>query len=276
MLLSAKSYVDYKIEQQAKKVAEMEVKPKLCILQVEGDKASDRYVANKMKRCDAVGIEVSHILMPNNIQNEGVASIIEILNETEDVTGILLQLPLPKHLDEDYLTNLIIPEKDVDGFTINNTGKLSLGNPYTVPCTAKGIMDLLDYYNIDVCGRDVLIINRSNIVGKPLAQLMLQRNATVTIAHSHTEYLKEKIKQADIVVTGVGIPKFLNKDDFSSNTVIIDVSINFVDGKMCGDVNKDDYDEITQCSALTPVPGGVGQTTVIALIDNLIYMQQNK
>lgn len=276
MYLSAKSYVAYKIQEQAKKVAELKDVPRLYILQVEGDKASDKYVANKIKRCQQVGIEVNHILMPSDIQNEGVASIIDILNDTDDVTGILLQLPLPEHLDENYLTNLIVPEKDVDGFTITNIGKLSSGNPYTVPCTAKGIMDLLDYYNIDVCGRDVLIINRSNIVGKPLAQLMLQRNATVTMAHSHTEYLKEKIWHADIVVTGVGIPNFLNKYDFSSNTVIIDVSINFVDGRMCGDVNKEDYEDIMEYNALTPVPGGVGQTTVIALIDNLIYMQENK
>ena len=201
------------------------------------------------------------------------------LNKDEDITGILLQLPIPKHLDEDYLTNLIEDEKDVDGFTIGNMGKLSLGLESNVACTPRGIITLLKEFNIEIEGQDVLIINRSNIVGKPLAQLFLKENATVTIAHSKTKNLKEKIVLSDIVVTAVGKANFLRADDFKNNTTIIDVSINFNElGKMCGDVAKEDYDVLVnekQCN-LTPVPNGVGQMTVIELIEQTIEIAEKR
>ena len=177
------------------------------------------------------------------------------------------------------ITNLIKDEKDVDGFTIENMGKLSLGLDGNVACTPRGIITLLKEFNIDIEGQDVLIINRSNIVGKPLSQLFLKENATVTIAHSKTKNLKEKIKLSDIVVTAVGKANFLGVDDFSDNTTIIDVSINFNEfGKMCGDVSKEDYDALVNdknCN-LTPVPNGVGQMTVIELIEQTIEIQEKK
>ena len=194
----------------------------------------------------------------------------------DEITGIILQLPLPEHLDEQYLTNLIDPRKDVDGFTDVNTGRLSLGKPGNLPCTAKGVIDLLDFYDISIEGKDVLIINRSDIVGKPLAQLFLQRNATVTIAHSKTQNLKDKVKQADIVVTAVGKPNFLKYDDFKEGATVVDVSINFVNGRMYGDVKKTSYGYLQTLGNLTPVPGGVGQATVIALVENVIKIAEEE
>lgn len=275
MLLSAKPYVEQKIKELKERVSMMDTTPTLAIIQVEGDPAGVKYVQNKMKRCAEVGVAVELYYFGKDTDSYLIEEKIFDLNNDDDVTGILLQLPLPPQLDEHYLTNLISPNKDVDGFTELNTGRLSLGVYGNVPCTPKGVMELLDFYDIPVEGKDVLIINRSNIVGKPLAQLFLKRNATVTMAHSKTRNLKEKIWKADIVVTGVGIPNFLDENDFSNDTTIIDISINFnEEGKMCGDVNKEQYDLLKHRCNLTPVPGGVGQTTVMALIDNLIEISE--
>lgn len=215
--------------------------------------------------------------MNETVQQEEIEKVIHALNEDENVTGILLQLPIPEQFDEDYLTNLIDSEKDVDGFTIDNAGKLASGLDGNLPCTPRGIIEILKEFKIEIAGKDVLIINRSNIVGKPLAQLFLKENATVTIAHSKTRDLKDKIKQADIVVTAVGKTGFLNADDFTDGTTIIDVSINFDEnGKMCGDVCKSDYDKLLydKCCNLTPVPNGVGQMTVIELIEQTIEIAE--
>lgn len=276
MLLDGKKYAEAKLPELKERVSKLEKEPRLAILQVFGDDASDRYVQNKLKRCREVGIDTRLFYISPMVEQERIADKIRELNEDPTITGIILQLPLPDHLDEHYLTNLINPKKDVDGFTEINTGKLSLGQPGLVPCTAKGVIDLLDFYDIPLEGKDVLIINRSNIVGKPLAQLFLRRNATVTIAHSKTEHLKEKIIKADIVVTGVGIPNFLRYDDFKKGTTIIDVSINFVQGKMCGDIKKTSCDYLSRVGHLTPVPGGVGQCTVIALMENLIQIAEEE
>ena len=276
MLLDGKKYVEAKLPELKERVSKLEKEPVLAILQVFGDDASDRYVQNKLKRCREVGIDTRLFYISPMVEQERIADKIRELNEDPTITGIILQLPLPEHLDEHYLTNLIDPKKDVDGFTEINTGKLSLGQPGLVPCTAKGVIDLLDFYDIPLEGKDVLIINRSNIVGKPLAQLFLRRNATVTIAHSKTKHLKEKIIKADIVVTGVGIPNFLRYDDFKKGTTIIDVSINFVQGKMCGDIKKTSCDYLSRVGHLTPVPGGVGQCTVIALMENLIQIAEEE
>lgn len=275
MLLSAKPYVEQKIKELKERVSMLDETPTLAIIQVEGDPAGVKYVQNKMKRCAEVGVAVELYYFGKNVDSCLVEKKIFELNNDDDVTGILLQLPLPDHLDEHYLTNLISPNKDVDGFTEINSGRLSLGVYGNIPCTPKGVIELLDFYDIPIEGKDVLIINRSNIVGKPLAQLFLQRNATVTIAHSKTNYLRDKIWEADIVVTGVGIPDFLCENDFSNDTTIIDISINFdEEGRMCGDVDKDCYTFIDDRCNLTPVPGGVGQTTVMALIDNLIEISE--
>lgn len=276
-LLDARQLVTKKVGQLKERVNKLSKKPSLVIIRVGEDFASGKYVSNKVKKCEEVGISSKIIHLDENISQDELEKIIIDLNKDKDVTGILLQLPIPKHLNEDYLTNLIEDEKDVDGFTIGNMGKLSLNLEGNVACTPRGIMTLLKEFKIDMEGKDVLIINRSNIVGKPLAQLFLQENATVTIAHSKTKNLKEKISSSDIVVTAVGKANFLSAQDFSNNTTIIDVSINFNEsGKMCGDVSKEDYDVIVnekQCH-LTPVPNGVGQMTVIELIEQTIEIAE--
>lgn len=276
-LLDARKIVEKKIAELKNRVDKLEKKPKLVIIRIGDDFASGKYVANKIKRCSEVGIDSQIIHLKENITQLEVEKTILKLNEDKNVTGILLQLPIPKHLDEDYLTNLIKDEKDVDGFTIANMGKLSLGLDGNIACTPRGVITLLKEFNIDIESKDVLIINRSNIVGKPLAQLFLKENATVTIAHSKTKNLKQKIALADIVVSAVGKVNFLSADDFEDNTTIIDVSINFNElGKMCGDVNKEDYDILINeknCN-LTPVPNGVGQMTVIELIEQTIEIAE--
>lgn len=278
-LLDARQLVVKKIEELKNRVNKLSKKPLLVIVRIGEDFASGKYVANKIKRCEEVGIESKIIHLDESIEQKDVEKIILDLNRDENVTGILLQLPIPKLLDEDYLTNLIEDEKDVDGFTIGNMGKLALGLEGNVACTPRGIMTLLKEFKIDVKGKDVIIINRSNIVGKPLAQLLLKEDATVTIAHSKTKDLKSKIASSDIVVTAVGKPNFLRAEDFSNKTTIIDVSINFNnEGKMCGDICKEDYDIIVnekQCN-LTPVPNGVGQMTVIELIEQTIEVAEKK
>ena len=276
MLLDGKKYAEAKIVDLKSRVKDLAVKPLLAIIQVSGDPASDKYVQNKLKRCSEIGIIPKLFYCAPDIKQSQIEETIKKLNKDPGITGIILQLPLPDHLDEHYLTNLIDPKKDVDGFTETNTGKLSLGQPCLIPCTPKGIIDLLDFYDIPIEGKDVLIINRSNIVGKPLAQLFLKRNATVTVAHSKTRNLKQKLRRADIIVTGVGIPNFLRYDDFPQGATIIDVSINFVRGKMCGDVNKSSYDYLEKICNLTPVPGGVGQSTVIALMENVVKLAEEE
>lgn len=278
-LLDARQLVVKKIDELKERVNKLNRKPSLVIIRAGEDFASGKYVANKIRKCEEVGIESQIIHLEEDIKQESVEKIILDLNKDENVTGVLLQLPIPKHLDEDYLTNLIKDEKDVDGFTIGNMGKLSLGLEGNIACTPRGIITLLKEFNIDIEGKDVLIINRSNIVGKPLAQLFLKENATVTIAHSKTKKLKEKILMSDIVVSAVGRANFLRAEDFSPNTTIVDVSINFnEDGKMCGDVSKNDYDILVNekhCN-LTPVPNGVGQMTVIELIEQTIEIAEKK
>lgn len=276
-LLDARQLVTKKVSELKNRVDKLRKKPSLVIIRIGEDFASGKYVANKIKKCEEVGIDSKIIHLDENIKQSEVERIILDLNKNKDVTGVLLQLPIPKHLDEDYLTNLIEDEKDVDGFTIGNMGKLALNLYGNVACTPRGIMTLLKEFNIQIEGKDVLIINRSNIVGKPLAQLFLKENATVTIAHSKTKNLKDKIVSSDIVVTAVGKANFLRAEDFSNNTTIIDVSINFnEEGKMCGDVSKEDYNIIVndkQCN-LTPVPNGVGQMTVIELIEQTIEIAE--
>lgn len=277
MLLDARQLVAKKIACLKDRVNKLSNKPSLVIIRIGQDFASGKYVANKIKKCEEVGIDSRILHLNENIKQDEVEKIIIDLNKDEDVTGVLLQLPIPNHLDEDYLTNLIEDGKDVDGFTIGNMGKLSLNLDGNIACTPRGIITLLKEFNINIEGEDVLIINRSNIVGKPLAQLFLNENATVTIAHSKTKNLKKKIASSDIVVSAVGKANFLKAEDFSNNTTIIDVSINFnEEGKMCGDVCKDDYDIIVnekQCH-LTPVPNGVGQMTVIELIEQTIEIAE--
>ena len=202
-LLDARQLVTKKIAELKYRVNKLSKKPSLVIIRVGEDFASGKYVSNKIKKCEEVGIDSKIIHLDENVSQDEVEKIIIDLNKDKGVTGVLLQLPIPKHLDEDYLTNLIKDEKDVDGFTVGNMGKLALNLDGNVACTPRGIMTLLKEFEIDIEGKDILIINRSSIVGKPLAQLFLRENATVTIAHSKTKNLKDKIASADIVVTAV-------------------------------------------------------------------------
>ena len=274
MLLDGKKYAEAKVSELKERASKLPKKSMLAILQVAGDVPSDVYVQNKYKRCLEVGVIPKLFYFMEDAPQWQIQNKIYELNMDDEITGIILQLPLPDHLDAGYLTNLIDPKKDVDGFTEINTGRLFTGADGLVSCTPKGIIDMLDFYDIPIAGKDVLIINRSNIVGKPLAHLFLQRDATVTVAHSKTQNLKDKIKQADIVVTAVGKPNFLKYDDFKEGTTVIDVSINFVNGRMYGDVKKTSYGYLQTVGNLTPVPGGVGQATVISLLDNIITIAE--
>lgn len=276
MLMDARPIVEKKIEELKDRVKKLNKQPKLVIIRVGNDFASGKYVANKVKRCEEVGIKSEILHLDESVTNGDVMQKIVRLNNDRDVTGILLQLPLPEHLDEEFLTNMINTEKDVDGFTIENSGKLMLGLEGNVACTPRGIITLLKEYNIPIEGKDVLIINRSNIVGKPLAQLFLKENATVTIAHSRTKNLQRKMMFADIVVTAIGKANTFYSSDFSEDTTIVDVAINFDEnGKMCGDVHKGHYNALVDngCN-ITPVPNGVGQMTVLELIEQTIEVAE--
>lgn len=275
-ILDTRELVRCRIEELKIRADKLKTKPKLVIIRVGNDFASGKYVANKIKRCEEVGMESEIIHLHENVSQSDVAHRIKVLNDNAWTTGILLQLPLPKHLDEDYLTSLIDPKKDVDGFTYENMGKLILGQEGNIACTPRGIMTILKENNIDVKGKDVLIINRSNIVGKPLSMLMLQNDATPTISHSKTKNLMNKVWNSDIVVTAIGKPNFFRSKDFKPGTTIIDVSINFDDNKkMCGDVSKCDYDRLIEkgCN-ITPVPNGCGQLTVLSLIEQTIEIAE--
>lgn len=270
MILDARPLVDAKVLEIKKITDNMVRKPKLVIIRVGEDKASEKYVTNKVKLCHRAGIESELLHLPESVDMEEVKFHIRRFNRDSEVSGILLQLPLPAHLNEKELTECISPRKDVDGFTTANLGKLVVGESAPRACTPSGIMELLNYYGVEVEGKDVLIINRSNIVGKPLALMMLEKNATVTIAHSRTKDLKDKVKQADIVVTAIGKPNFFRAEDFKKDAVVVDVSINVDENnKLCGDVYKADYDKINM---ITPVPFGVGQTTVMSLIEQTLWM----
>lgn len=239
----------------------------LAILSVGDDPASKIYVRNKIRACEQANIEVALHSFGANCTQEFLEYMIRDLNRCPDIDGILVQLPLPPQINEKRIMELIDPAKDVDGFHPYNMGRLMAGDPAIVPCTPKGIMQLLATYDIPVEGKHVVIVGRSNIVGKPLAMLMLNADATVTICHSHTQNLAAHTRQADILVSAVGKPHFITADMVNPEAVVIDVGINRVDGRLVGDV---DFEAVSQvASYITPVPGGVGQMTVAALMDNM-------
>ena len=241
----------------------------LAVIQVGDDPASSVYVNNKRKACEYVGINFQHIKFAEEVDNSTILNVIEDLNADEKITGILVQLPLPKHLDEEYICAQILPSKDVDGFHEINMGKLALGKSGLVPCTPKGIIDLLKYYNIQMEGKECVVVGRSNIVGKPMSLLMLKENATVTICHSKTRNLKEICQRADILICAIGKPKFFTKDYVKEGAVVVDVGIHRQEnGKLCGDVDFDDVKDYV--AAITPVPGGVGPMTVAELVKNCV------
>lgn len=248
----------------------------LAVIIVGEDPASKVYVNNKKKACEALGIISEEYALPENTTQEELLSLIDTLNKKESINGILCQLPLPKHLDEAAVINAISADKDVDAFHPVNVGKIMQGDYDFVPCTPAGIMEMLDYEGIEIAGKTCVVIGRSNIVGKPMAMLLLHKNGTVTICHSKTQNLKEVCKNADILVAAVGRPNFVTNDMVKDGAVVIDVGINRVDGKLVGDVNFNDVCEKT--SYITPVPGGVGPMTIAMLMQNTLTAakKQNK
>lgn len=249
--------------------------PCLVIISVGEDPASKVYVRNKIKVANELGIVAKHITFEENVKSFELINTIQYYNNDRGVDGIMVQLPLPECLNEREIIEAIAPKKDVDGLTYFNIGRLRAGDePYHKPCTAKGIMDLLKYYNISVDHKDVTIIGRSNIVGKPIADMMMAEGATITHCHSHTNKISYCSKMADIVVCAVGKPNFLTSKDFWDTEAVIDVGINRDEnGKLCGDVDFDDVMEVHGQNAnfnITPVPGGIGPMTVVELMSNTV------
>lgn len=255
-------------EKTFKLIEKHKVTPHLVVILVGADPASQTYVKFKEKACKQVGIKSTIIEKDASILEEDLISLIEDLNNDDSVHGILLQLPIPKHLNSDKVINIIDPKKDVDGFSNENVAKLSKNQDALVPCTPLGITKILDEYNIETLGKHCVIIGRSQIVGKPMAQLMLQRNSTVTICHSKTKNIQEITRQADILIAAVGRAHMVDESYVRYGAVVIDVGVSRVDGKLYGDVDYDNVFDKTQY--ITPMPGGVGPMTIACLLENTL------
>ena len=241
----------------------------LAVIQVGNDPASSVYVNNKKKACEYIGINSLSYELPEETTQDELIALVEELNGRADVNGILVQLPVPKHIDDNAIIKAIDPRKDVDGFHPQSVGALCIGQPGFVSCTPAGIIELLKRSDVDICGKNCVVIGRSNIVGKPMALLMLRENATVTVAHSKTQNLKEICKQADILIVAIGKPKFIDASYIKEGAVVIDVGIHRnEDNKLCGDVEYTSASEVA--SAITPVPGGVGPMTIAMLMKNCV------
>ena len=246
----------------------------LAVVIVGNNPASQVYVRNKMKACENVGFYSENIELDENISEKELLQEIDKLNKNDRINGILVQLPLPAHINELKIIDSISPEKDVDGFHVANIGKMVIGDETGfLSCTPYGIMQLLEEYKIEIAGKDAVIIGRSNIVGKPMALMLIQKGATVQVCNSRTKDLRKKLNDADIIIVAAGVPKLLKKEDVKEGAVVIDVGINRVDGKICGDV---DYEEVAErASYITPVPGGVGPMTIASLIKNTFKSYKN-
>lgn len=251
------------------------INPKLAVIMVGDNPASKVYVRNKSKACQEVGVEYEEYLLDSNITQKNLIDLIKKLNNDKNINGILLQSPIPKHLDINEAFRTIDYNKDVDGFHPMNVGKLTLGQDTFVSCTPYGVMRMFEEYNIDLCGKNVVILGRSNIVGKPLTQCCLNKNATITVCHSKTQNTKKITKEADIVISAIGKAKFITEDMIKEGAIVIDVGINRDEnGKIVGDV---DFENVKQkASYITPVPGGVGPMTVAMLINNVIKAAKNQ
>ncbi len=241
----------------------------LVVIQVGNDPASSVYVANKKKACEYIGINSRSYELPEETTETELLQLIDELNNDSTVHGILCQLPLPKHMNEKNVINRISPQKDVDGFHPQNVGALVIGEQGFVSCTPAGVIELLKHSNVEIEGKHCVVIGRSNIVGKPMSLLMLRENATVTVCHSKTRNLKELCKEADILIVAIGKPKFITREYVKEGAVVIDVGIHRdAENKLCGDVDYKDVEPI--CSAITPVPGGVGPMTICMLMKNCL------
>jgi len=242
--------------------------PGLAVVLVGDDPASAVYVRNKNKTCKNVGFQSFENILPADTSEEKLLNLVDKLNKDNNVNGILIQLPLPTQIDSQKVLEQINPEKDVDGFHLENVGRLVTGNATFKPCTPAGIIELLDQYKVEIEGKNAVVLGRSNIVGKPIAFLLLDRNATVTVCHSRTKDLPAVARSADILIAAIGKPKFVTSDMVKDGAVVIDVGINRVDGKLVGDV---DYESVSKSASLiTPVPGGVGPMTIAMLMANTL------
>lgn len=262
-----------KIRQELKIECEELIKngiiPKLAVIMVGDNPASKVYVRNKSRACEEIGIEYEEYLLEDNIKQENLIKLIEKLNKDENINGILLQSPIPDHLNINEAFKTITYRKDVDGFTPSSVGKLCIGEDTFISCTPYGVMKMFDEYNIDLTGKNVVILGRSNIVGKPLIQCCLAKNATVTVCHSKTKNIEEHTKKADVLIAAIGKAKFVTKDMVKKGVIIIDVGINRnEEGKLVGDVDFENIEPIA--SYITPVPGGVGPMTIAMLMNNVI------
>ena len=248
---------------------EKNINPGLAVIIVGDDPASRVYVNNKKKACDEIGIYSEEYALPEETSEEELLALIRKLNGKKEINGILVQLPVPKQINEETIINAIDPKKDVDAFHPVNVGKIMVGNFDFVPCTPAGVMELIDESGIDVAGKECVVVGRSNIVGKPQAMLLLHKNGTVTICHSKTKNLKEKTKQADILIAAVGKPNFITGDMIKEGAVVIDVGINRIaEKKLVGDVDFESAEKVA--GAITPVPGGVGPLTIAMLMKNTV------
>ena len=256
-----------------KKIIEKEnLKIKLAIIQVGDNEASNVYVKNKEKYCNMVGIKTDIYKLSSDTKEEELINLIDKLNKIKEVTGIILQSPVPKHIDYDKCSKTILSSKDVDGFTKENIYKLYMNEDTIMPATVKGIIVLLKKYNINIDGSNVVIIGRGNIVGKPLSLALTNENATVSLLHSHTKDITKYTKEADIIISACGTPNIITSDMIKDNSVVIDVGVNRINGKIVGDV---DFESVSKkASYITPNPGGVGPMTIAMIIDNLIKLKR--
>ncbi len=263
------AYLKNKIKDEVAALKQNNINVGLAVIMVGNNPASKVYVANKEKACEQLGIISYKYELPETTTNEQLLELIQKLNNDNNVNGILCQLPLPKHLDEKLIINSINPEKDVDAFHPQNVGKIMIGDYDYLPCTPAGVIEMLNYENIDITSKNCVVIGRSNIVGKPMAMLLLHNNGTVTVCHSKTKNLKEICRSADILVAAIGRPRFVTADMVKPGAVVIDVGINRCeDGKLCGDVDFENVQNVA--SAITPVPGGVGPMTIALLMKNTV------
>ena len=272
-ILNGKTFsaeIKAKVKEDVEEFCKNHKTPLLACIIVEGNKASEIYVASKQRACEACGLLSKVVRLPEDVTQNQLEKVISNLNEDDSVSAILLQLPLPKHLDSNRAINAISPEKDVDCLTNQNLGKLFAGNSNFAPCTATGIIKLLERYGIQIEGKNAVVIGRSLLVGRSVASLLEHKNATVTICHSKTKNMEEITKQADILVVAVGKAHMIGADFVKKGAVVVDVGINRIDGKLLGDVDFENVKE--KCSYITPVPGGVGPLTVACLMENTLTL----
>lgn len=271
VILDGRTFANEICEELKSEVQKLAKKPKLAVILAGNNPASQIYVKNKQKKAEYIGFESVVFSLPPDVTEENLLEHIYILNEDDDINGILVQLPLPAGINQQRIIEAIEPVKDCDGFTSYNFGRLALGyKPYVYPCTPKGIIKLIEHYNIQTEGFNAVVIGRSNIAGKPISMLLQQKNATVTIAHSYTKNLKELAKTADILISAIGRPDFIKGDFIKENAVIIDVGINRTDFGIKGDVDFNGC--LNKAAYITPVPGGIGPMTIAMLMENTLEL----